>query len=134
VDVGSLFAGTMPWTIPSVVRDRGLARPGVVSWVGPGGKKHRTSNRGVDPASSARVLAFYQPGPCAIGSISGPSRGPQPYVSRHGFGFSVFEHTKSGIRSELWVYVAVDAPIKFAVLKVRNESGRPRRLTTWVGE
>jgi cellobiose phosphorylase len=52
-----------------------------------------------------------------------------PYVSRHGFGYSVFEHTEGGIRSEMWVYVALDAPIKFTVLKVRNESGRSRRLS-----
>ena len=58
-----------------------------------------------------------------------PSRGWMPYASRHGFGYSVFEHTERGIRSELWVYVALEAPIKFTVLKVRNESGRPRRLS-----
>ncbi len=58
-----------------------------------------------------------------------PSRGATPYVSRHGFGYSVFEHTERGIRSELWVYVALDAPVKFTVLKVRNESGRSRRLS-----
>ncbi len=58
-----------------------------------------------------------------------PARGAAPYVSRHGFGYSVFEHTESGIRSEMWVYVALDAPIKFTVLKVRNESGRSRRLS-----
>ena len=58
-----------------------------------------------------------------------PSRGATPYVTRHGFGYSVFEHTERGIRSELWIYVAMDAPIKFTVLKVRNESGRSRRLS-----
>jgi cellobiose phosphorylase len=58
-----------------------------------------------------------------------PSRGAMPYASRHGFGYSVFEHTERGIRSELWVYVALDAPIKFSVLKVRNESGRSRWLS-----
>jgi cyclic beta-1,2-glucan synthetase len=58
-----------------------------------------------------------------------PGRGGTPYVSRHGFGYSVFEHAERGIRSELWVYVALDAPIKFTVLKVRNECGRPRRLS-----
>ncbi len=58
-----------------------------------------------------------------------PSQGATPYVSRHGFGYSVFEHTERGIRSELWVYVAMDAPIKFMVLKVRNESGRSRKLS-----
>jgi cellobiose phosphorylase len=58
-----------------------------------------------------------------------PSRGAMPYVSRHGFGYSVFEHMERGIRSELWVYVALDASVKFAVLKVRNECGRSRRLS-----
>ncbi len=58
-----------------------------------------------------------------------PARGATPYVSRHGFGYSVFEHAEDGIASELWVYVATDAPVKFAVLKVRNESARPRRLS-----
>ena len=58
-----------------------------------------------------------------------PSRGAMPYASRHGFGYSVFEHTERGIRSEAWVYVAMDASIKFTVLKVKNESGRSRRLS-----
>jgi cellobiose phosphorylase len=58
-----------------------------------------------------------------------PCRGKQAYVSRHGFGYSVFEHEVGGIRSELWVFVALDAPIKFSVLKVRNESGRSRKLS-----
>jgi cellobiose phosphorylase len=58
-----------------------------------------------------------------------PVRGPQSYVSRHGFGYSVFEHTEGGIRSEMWVYVALDSALKFTVLKVRNESGRSRRLS-----
>ena len=60
-----------------------------------------------------------------------PSRGATPYVTRHGFGYSVFEHTERGIRSEMWVYVALDASVKFTVLKVRNESGRSRRLSTF---
>jgi len=58
-----------------------------------------------------------------------PSRGAKPYVSRHGFGYSVFEHTEDGISSELWVYVALDASVKFTVLKIRNDSGRSRRLS-----
>ena len=51
------------------------------------------------------------------------------YVTRHGFGYSVFAHEEDGIHSELWVYVALDASIKFSVLKVRNESGQARRLS-----
>ncbi len=58
-----------------------------------------------------------------------PCRGMTPYVTRHGFGYSVFEHTERGIRSEMWVYTALDSPLKFTVLKVRNETGRSRRLS-----
>src|SRR3989475_12354247 len=29
--------------------------------------------------------------------------GGTPYVARHGFGYSVFEHAEDGIRAELWV-------------------------------
>jgi len=58
-----------------------------------------------------------------------PARGATPYVIRHGFGYTVFEHTEHGIAAELWVYVAMDAPVKFTVLKLRNVSGRPRRVS-----
>ncbi len=85
-----------------------------------------------DPVSDASGEAFYlrdeesghfwSPTPL-------PAGGATPYVSRHGFGYSVFEHTEGGIHSELWVYVAVDAPLKFSVLKVRNRSGQARRLS-----
>ncbi len=85
-----------------------------------------------DPAGDARGEAFYlrdeerghywSPTPL-------PCRGAAPYVTRHGFGYSVFEHTEDGIQSELWVYVALDAAVKFMVLKVRNMSGRSRRIS-----
>ncbi len=58
-----------------------------------------------------------------------PCPGATPYVTRHGFGYSVFEHTERGIRSELWIYVALDSSIKFSVLKVRNISERARKLS-----
>ncbi|MDB6168811.1 MAG: Cellobiose phosphorylase [Verrucomicrobia bacterium] len=59
----------------------------------------------------------------------GPARGVTPYVIRHGFGYTVFEHAENGIVSELWIYVAMDAPVKFAALKLRNVSGGPRRIS-----
>ena len=58
-----------------------------------------------------------------------PRGGDTPYVARHGFGYSVFEHAEDGIRAELWVYVSIDASIKFAVIRLRNDSDRPRRLS-----
>jgi cyclic beta-1,2-glucan synthetase len=85
-----------------------------------------------DPVSDCSGEAFYlrdedsglfwSPSPL-------PVRGTMHYVSRHGFGYSVFEHTEDGIKSEMWVYVAMDASVKLTVLKVRNESGRSRRLS-----
>lgn len=58
-----------------------------------------------------------------------PRRGMTPYTTRHGFGYSVFEHTEFGIRSEVWVYVALNSSVKFTLLKIRNESGQNRKLS-----
>jgi cellobiose phosphorylase len=65
---------------------------------------------------------FWSPTPLSV-------RAATTYTVRHGFGYSVFETRSGGIHSELWVYVALDASVKFSVLKIRNESGRPRRLS-----
>ncbi|MCH8553149.1 MAG: glycosyl transferase [Natronospirillum sp.] len=58
-----------------------------------------------------------------------PTRGRTGYVCRHGFGYSVFEHQEAGIRSELSTYVAMDAPVKFVVLKLHNPSATTRQLS-----
>lgn len=58
-----------------------------------------------------------------------PSRGKSPYVTRHGFGYSIFEHSEDGIASEVTVYVDLEATIKFIVLKIHNRSGRSRKLS-----
>ncbi|MHB1398182.1 MAG: GH36-type glycosyl hydrolase domain-containing protein [Trichloromonadaceae bacterium] len=66
--------------------------------------------------------AFWSPTPL-------PARGRSGYVCRHGFGYSVFEHFEAGIASEMTTYVAMDAPVKFLVVKLRNQSRRPRSLS-----
>nr|WP_241093355.1 glucoamylase family protein [Xanthomonas sp.] len=58
-----------------------------------------------------------------------PCRGEGEYHTRHGFGYSVYAHVQDGIASELWVYVALHDAVKYSVLKLRNLSGRPRRLS-----
>jgi cyclic beta-1,2-glucan synthetase len=89
-----------------------------------------------DPLSDASGEAFYlrdeESGEVwSPTSLPGAAQGPstEPYTTRHGFGHSVFEHTALGIRCELQVFVALDAAVKFSVLRLHNQSGRPRRLT-----
>lgn len=66
-----------------------------------------------------------------------PCRGEGDYQTRHGFGYSVFEHIEDGIHSELTMYVDLEAPIKFCALKISNHSSYKRSLSvigfiTWV--
>jgi cyclic beta-1,2-glucan synthetase len=81
-----------------------------------------------DPGGEALYLRDEE-----TGHVWSPTASPvpaaAPCVVRHGFGYSVFEHSAGGIRSELWIYVAIDAAVKFSVLKLRNESGRARKLS-----
>ena len=81
-----------------------------------------------DPSGEAIYLRdeesgyFWSPTPL-------PCAGQTPYVTRHGFGYSVFEHDEDGIRSELTVFVDTQAAVKISVLKIRNNSGRSRKLS-----
>ncbi|MFC5512430.1 GH36-type glycosyl hydrolase domain-containing protein [Massilia jejuensis] len=69
----------------------------------------------------------------ASGVFWSPTALPAPsggtYLTRHGFGYSVFEHAAHGIHSTLSNFVALDAPLKYAVLRVRNDSKAGRRLS-----
>ena len=58
-----------------------------------------------------------------------PAPGEGEYLNRHGFGYTVFEYTQYRIHSEMWIYVAVDAPVKYWLLKVRNDSAVNRRVS-----
>jgi cyclic beta-1,2-glucan synthetase len=58
-----------------------------------------------------------------------PIREREPYIIRHGQGYSVFEHTSQGISQELLVFAPLDAPVKISLLRLRNRTARKRRLT-----
>ncbi len=58
-----------------------------------------------------------------------PCRGQGTYRTRHGFGYSVYEHVEHGIASELWVFVSATDAVKYSVLKLRNVGARRRRLS-----
>ena len=65
---------------------------------------------------------FWSPAPL-------PVRGNSPYITKHGFGYSIFEHSEDGIDSSMTVFVDIEAPVKYIVLKIKNNSGRPRRVS-----
>ena len=51
------------------------------------------------------------------------------YVARHGHGYSRFQHAEHGIELDLLQYVPVDDGLKISRLRLRNRSGRTRRLS-----
>ncbi len=58
-----------------------------------------------------------------------PAPGAGAYLNRHGFGYSVFEYSQYRLKSELWMYADVDAPVKFWMLRVRNGSPVTRKVS-----
>ena len=58
-----------------------------------------------------------------------PSPDSESYLSRHGFGYSRFEHRIGNVHSDLQIYVDLEDAVKFSVLTVRNDSDRVRRLS-----
>lgn len=65
---------------------------------------------------------FWSPSPL-------PCRAKSSYITRHGFGYSSFEHSEDGIFSEMKIFVDIEAPVKFIIIKLRNHSNRERRIS-----
>ncbi|MBC7575332.1 MAG: cyclic beta 1-2 glucan synthetase, partial [Herminiimonas sp.] len=81
-----------------------------------------------DPNTEACYLRDEESGHYWSATAS-PARGCGTYVTRHGFGYSSFSHSEDGIDSELCVFVAIDAPVKYTRLTLHNRSGRARHLS-----
>ncbi|MCE3263396.1 MAG: NdvB [Pseudoduganella sp.] len=85
-----------------------------------------------DPVSDLSGEAFYLRdetsgrfwSPCAL-----PAPGVGNYLTRHGFGYSTFEYAEAGIGSSMTTFVALDAPVRYTVIRVRNQSEVPRKLS-----
>jgi cyclic beta-1,2-glucan synthetase len=58
-----------------------------------------------------------------------PIREDEPYVIRHGAGYTRFTHRSHDITQELLVFVPADEPLKVLQLKLRNESSQTRTLS-----
>jgi cellobiose phosphorylase len=134
VDLSASHPTPAPWCnvianerIGMVVSERGSA----CTWVG-NAQLHRLTpwhNDAVgDPSGESLFLRdeatgrFFSPLPGAGGG---------PYTCRHGFGYSVFEHRADDLETRTTTFVHVDAPVKFVAVRVRNVSGRSRRLSVF---
>jgi len=86
----------------------------------------------MDPPSEAIYIRDEETGIYWTPTAS-PVREPSAYRARHGAGYSVFEHNSNGIEQELTVFVPLDdkggEPVKLQKLVLRNDSGRPRKLS-----
>jgi cyclic beta-1,2-glucan synthetase len=86
-----------------------------------------------DPVSDTPGEIFYVRDEDS-GRVWGPTALPiredaQPYVIRHGQGYSRFEHTSHGIALDLLQLVSLRDPIKISRLTLENRGGRKRRLS-----
>ncbi|MBV7331599.1 hypothetical protein KFU94_25860 [Chloroflexi bacterium TSY] len=58
-----------------------------------------------------------------------PARSPAPYQIRHGAGYTDFAHHSHGLKQRVRFFVAPDAPVKIAHVRIENSWQRARRLT-----
>lgn len=58
-----------------------------------------------------------------------PCRKPIAFITRHGFGYTVYEHAFDGLTITTTIYVDLEAPIRFTSVSIRNQSGRNRSLS-----
>ncbi len=58
-----------------------------------------------------------------------PIRDADPYVCRHGQGYSRFLHRRSDIESDLTMFVPVADPVKVLRLRLTNRSASPRKIS-----
>ncbi len=82
-----------------------------------------------DPASEAIYVRDDE-----SGELWGPTAQPvrceqSTYLTRHGPGYSRFEHLHDGVGLDLIQFVPLDDALKISVLTVENRSGRSRRLS-----
>jgi cyclic beta-1,2-glucan synthetase len=99
-------------------------------------REHQLTPWSNDPVGDPPGEAFYVRDE-ATGALWGPqaspvrdqSAGAEPYIARHGQGYSRFTHTADDIALELLQFVPLNDPVKISRLTLRNLSGRGRQLS-----
>jgi len=85
-----------------------------------------------DPVTDAGGEAFYirdEESGYFWSPVPFPAAGATPYIATHGFGYSSFQHDEQGISTEMCVFVDSDLPVKWTLLKIKNQSGRRRKFS-----
>jgi len=109
----------------SVVSERGHA----VTWCGARDARLTAGSDDVAPHDGEAFYLRDEDSGAVWSPAPWPAPSPEPYLTRHGVGYTVFEHRAHGIHSALRCFVAPDAPLKYSVLLLRNDSDAPRRLS-----
>ena len=105
------------------------------TWCG-NSQSHRLTPWSNDPVSDPPGCAIYLRDD-DLGVLWSPTPSPiremDAYRTRHGQGYTVFEHNSHAIEQELLTFVPVDAsggqPVRVQRLRLRNQSSHRRRLT-----
>lgn len=58
-----------------------------------------------------------------------PSPDNEPYLVRHGAGYSMFEHHSQGLKQQTLLFAAIDRPVKIIKLRLDNTWNHARRIT-----
>jgi cellobiose phosphorylase len=58
-----------------------------------------------------------------------PGRKKIPFVTRHGFGYTTYEHAYDGLIVSVNLFVDLEAPVRFLAVRIQNHSGRARSLS-----
>jgi cellobiose phosphorylase len=113
----------------TVVSERGSA----VTWYGNAQLYRLTpwNNDAVSDPSGEVLYIRDEPSGRFFSPMPWPRQSHATYACRHGFGYSIFEHTEDGLESKLTTYVAVAAPVKFLALKIRNLGERNRTVSVF---
>jgi cellobiose phosphorylase len=84
-----------------------------------------------DPVTDRQGELFYirDMVDCSYWSLTPkPAGDSEPYTVRHGHGYTVFEHTSSGLAQTLTLFVSPERQIKLCIVTLSNITGRARKL------
>ena len=129
----------LPWSnvlanaeFGSIVTTSGAA----FTWAG-NSRENRLTPFANDPLTDPTGEAIYLRDE-GSGEVWGATPGPLRrrsedgrWLVRHGAGATCFQHAVANLVQELVVFVPQDDPVKLAMLTLRNDSGRPRRISVF---